>query len=70
LDVGVDATGKASVGASRYITRNTRIGVRTGAKPEDSAVTMGVDLTRRLRAQGEVGADGKASVGVGFEWDY
>jgi translocation and assembly module TamB len=70
LDLRVDAAGKPTVGASRYITRNTRVGVRTGTKPEDSAVTLGVDLTRRLRAQGEVGADGKAAVGVGFEWEY
>ena len=70
LDVRMGADGQPTIGASRYISRNVSVGVRTGAKPEDSAVSFGVDVTRRRKAQGEMGADGKASVGVGFEWEY
>jgi translocation and assembly module TamB len=44
--------------------------VRAGAKPEDSAATATIDITRRLKVQGEVGADGRSSVGVGAEWEY
>ncbi len=70
LDVRVGADGKPVAGASRYIARNVNVGVRTGSRPEDSAVSLGVDVTKKLRAQGEIGADGKASVGVGVEWEY
>ncbi len=70
LDVRMGADGQPTVGASRYISRTVSVGVRTGAKPEDSAVSVGVDVTRRLKASGDMGADGKASVGVGFEWEY
>jgi translocation and assembly module TamB len=70
LDVGVGADGRASVGASRYISKNVNVGVRTGARPEDSAVTIGVDVTKHIRVRGDMGADGKTSVGAGFELEY
>ena len=35
-----------------------------------SAATVNVDVTRRLKVQGEVGADGRTSVGVSAEWEY
>ena len=70
VDVNVGPDGKPTVGASKYITRNVNVGVRTGTRPEDSAVTIGVDVSRRVKVQGDMGADGKASVGVGAEWEY
>jgi translocation and assembly module TamB len=44
--------------------------VKAGAKPEDSGVSIGIDVTRRLKIQAETGADGSAAVGVGAEWEY
>jgi translocation and assembly module TamB len=70
LDINVGARGDPAVGVSRYISDNARVGVRAGARPEESGVTVDVDLTRRLKAQGAVEAEGGASVGVGFEWEY
>lgn len=70
LDITVDASGGPAVGVSRYISDNVRVGVRAGARPEESGVTVDVDLTRRLKAQGSVDAEGGTSVGVGFEWEY
>lgn len=70
LDVGVGPDGSPRVGASRYIMKNVNVGVRTGAKATDSAVTMGVDITNRLRVQGEAGADGSAAAGVSTQWEY
>ena len=46
------------------------MGVRAGALPEDSGVTVDVVLTRRLKAQGEVNAEGGTSIGLGFELEY
>jgi translocation and assembly module TamB len=70
LDITVGAGGGPGVGVSRYISDNVRVGVRAGARPEESGVTVDIDLTRRLKAQGEVNAEGGTSVGLGFEMEY
>jgi translocation and assembly module TamB len=70
LDINTSASGGPAVEASRYISDRVRLGVRAGSKPEESAVSVDVDITHRLKAKGEVGADGKSSVGLGVEWEY
>ena len=70
LDLTSGSGGGVAVGASRYINDRISVGVRAGAKTEDSAATVNIDVTRRLRVQGEIGADGRTSVGVGAEWEY
>ena len=52
------------------IAQVLRVGFDTGATPEQSAVSIDIDVTRRLRVQGEVGADGRSAVGIGTEWEY
>ncbi len=69
LDISADAESPA-VGVSRYIADNVRLGVRAGARPEDTGVSVDIDLTRRLRLQTQVGADGRSSVGIGYEIEY
>jgi translocation and assembly module TamB len=70
LDVQLGPDGSPRVGLSRYVMPNVSVGVRTGAKPTDSAATMSVDVTKRVRVQGEAGADGSATAGVAVQWDY
>ncbi|TQI76476.1 autotransporter secretion inner membrane protein TamB [Bosea sp. AK1] len=62
--------GGPTVGASRYISDNVSVGVKVGSKPEDSGVSVGIDVTKRLKLQAETGADGSAAVGIGAEWEY
>lgn len=62
--------GGPTVGVSRYIGNNVTLGVKAGARPEDSGVSVGIDLTRRLKLQAETGVDGSAAVGLGAEWEY
>jgi translocation and assembly module TamB len=69
LDVGL-GEGGPTVGLSRAISNNIRLGVRAGARPEDTGVGATIDVTRRLKIQTEVGVDGRASVGVGTEIEY
>lgn len=69
LDIQMGAGGP-TVGASRYISDNVSVGVKVGAKPEDSGISVGVDVTKRLKLQAETGADGSAAVGIGAEWEY
>ena len=70
LDIDASGSNGPRVGASRYISDNISVGVKTGTKPEESAVNVGVDVTKRIRVQGETSMDGKTSVGVGVEWEY
>ncbi|MCC5976641.1 MAG: translocation/assembly module TamB domain-containing protein [Salinarimonas sp.] len=69
LDITADAENPA-VGVSRYIADNVRVGISAGARPEDTGVSVDIDLTRRLRLQSQIGADGSTSVGIGFEIEY
>lgn len=62
--------GGPTIGASRYIGDNISLGVKAGAKPEDSGISVGIDVTRRLKLQADTNADGSASVGVGAEWEW
>ncbi|MBM6581592.1 translocation/assembly module TamB domain-containing protein [Microvirga sp. BT689] len=70
LDITVGAGGGPGVGVSRYISDNVRVGVKAGAQPEESGVTVDIDLTRRFKAQGEINAEGGSSVGLGYELEY
>lgn len=69
LDIQVGAGGP-TVGVSRYISDNVSVGVKAGARPEDSGVSVNIDVTRRLKLQAETNAEGGAAVGVGAEWEY
>jgi translocation and assembly module TamB len=69
LDVGVGAGGP-SVGASRAIGNRLSVGVRTGASPSQTGLSANVDVTRHIRVESNIDANGSTSVGVGtrFEW--
>ena len=69
LDVQFGASGP-TVGVSRYIGNNLSVGVKTGVKPEDSGISVGIDVTKRLKLQLEGTAGGGASAGVGAEIEY
>lgn len=70
LDVGVGADGGVGVGVNRAINDRISVGVKAGAKPADSGVSVDLDLTRRLRLKGEATADGATGVGLGWEMEY
>ena len=55
LDIATGAKGDPTVGASRYIGDRVNVGVKAGARPEDSGVSVGIDLTRRLQGAGRDG---------------
>lgn len=69
LDVGTDQTGAASVSAGSYVNEKTYIGVRSGTSMDSSRIIIDHDLTKSLKARGEVGAD-NSKIGIGVEWDY
>ncbi|WP_119389748.1 translocation/assembly module TamB domain-containing protein [Taklimakanibacter lacteus] len=68
LDVGTENGGE--VGLGKRINDRVYLGVKQGTEPNSSKVTIDVDITKNIRAQGATGADGSAEVGIGAEWDY
>ncbi len=70
LDITTDETGAASVGVGKYLGENIYLGVKQGAASGSSRVTIDLDITKSLKARGEVGADGKSKAGLYFEKEY
>ncbi len=70
LDISIGADGGPAVGISRAISDRISVGVKAGASADDTGVTVNIDVTKRIRVQGEVGAGGNTSVGVATEWEY
>ena len=70
LDLDLGGANGPSVGVSRYIMNGVSVGVRTGTKPDQTSVNVGVDVFKNFRVQSETRVDGKTSVGVGVEWEY
>ncbi|PPD43906.1 MAG: hypothetical protein CTY15_08680 [Methylocystis sp.] len=70
LDLDAGGANGPTIGASRYIMDGVSVGVKTGSKPEQTSVNVGVDVTRGIRVQSETAVDGKTSLGVGVEYEY
>ena len=70
IDVSVGSSGDPKVGLSRAINRRISVGVKAGRQAGDSGVSVDIDVTRHIRAQGEVDRNGGGAVGVGMEWEY
>ncbi|WP_442755108.1 translocation/assembly module TamB domain-containing protein [Methylocystis sp. JAN1] len=70
LDLDAGGANGPTIGASRYIMDGVSVGVKTGVKPEQTSVNVGVDVTRGVRLQSETSVDGKTSMGVGIEHEY
>jgi translocation and assembly module TamB len=70
LDVGTNDNNATEVSAGKYVGEGTYVGVRQGSSATSSRVVIDHDLTKNLKARGELGADGNSKIGVGVEWDY
>ncbi|QFU17479.1 translocation/assembly module TamB domain-containing protein [Microvirga thermotolerans] len=70
LDISFGADGGPTIGISKALSDRISVGVKAGASAEQSGVSVDIDVTRRIRVQGEVGANGNTSVGIGAEWEY
>ena len=70
VDVSRGNSGETTLGVSKAINDRISVGVKGGMKPEDSGVTVNLDVSRRFRLQGEMNSDGSTAVGVGAEWEY
>ncbi|WP_020178290.1 translocation/assembly module TamB domain-containing protein [Methylopila sp. M107] len=69
LDIAAGEDGPG-LGVGKYISDNIYLGVRSGTTPESTGVTVDIDLTKNIKAQGMAGSAGNTSAGVAIEWDY
>lgn len=70
LDLAAGSGGGFGLGVGKYISDNIYLGVTQGASPETTGVTVDIDITKNIKAQGMAGAAGNTSAGVAVEWDY
>ena len=70
LDVRQNAAGGTTVGVSKSINDNVRLGVEAASGTTPSRVTIDLDLTKNLKARGEAGQDGSGKIGLTYEREY
>lgn len=70
LDLGGGSGDGLGLGVGKYISDNIYLGVTQGTSPETTGVTVDIDITKNIKAQGMAGAAGNTSAGVAVEWDY
>jgi len=70
IDIVTDEGGNVALQVGRYVSENVYIGVRGGAGAESTRITIDLDLTENVKARGELGADGRSSLGVYYEKEY
>ncbi|MEM8811932.1 MAG: translocation/assembly module TamB domain-containing protein [Pseudomonadota bacterium] len=70
VDITSDADGNAKVTVGRQVGDKVYLGVEQGVDADSSRVRIDIDITKNLKARGEVGADGSSKGGLFFERNY
>ena len=72
LDVEGGEDGKTAPGVKvgKYVTDKVYLSVKQGAKPEDSKVTVEVEITPNISVESSTGQTGEADIGVIYRYDY
>lgn len=70
IDISSDADGKTKVTVGKQLSDKIYLGVDQGVGKDSSRVKIDIEITKGLKARGEVGADGKSKGGLFFERNY
>lgn len=72
LDVEGGEDGKTAPGVKvgKYVTDKVYLSVKQGAKPEDSKVTVEVEITPNISVESSTGQTGESDIGVIYRYDY
>ena len=62
--------GGTTVGVGKQLNDNIRLGVEAGTNADSGRVTIDLDITKHLKAQGSAGQDGSGQVGLTYEREY
>jgi len=66
-----DAEGSgATVDVGKYLSDSVYVGVRQGAQPEDSEVTVEIEVTPDVKFESRIGEANKNRSSLSWEWDY
>ena len=70
LDVTTDKKGNSAVSAGGNLSDSIYLGVQQNVGTSASRAVIDLDITKNIKARGEVGSDGDGKVGIGVEWNY
>lgn len=70
ISLETDAQGNVGLGIGKRINDNVYLGFKQGSGQTPNKVTLDIDITNKIKVQGEAGDDGSTAVGIGMEWDY
>ena len=70
LDIRQSDSGGTTVGVGKRLNDNIRLGVEAGTGGASGRVTIDLDITKNLKAQGSAGQDGSGQVGLTYEREY
>ncbi len=70
LNVDVDETGSATVGAGKYLTDKVYVGVEQGTQPGSRRFTTEIEVTPSITAETSTTQQGEPTVGVEWKYDY
>ena len=70
VDINLGASGGPAIGLSRALNSRISVGVKAGAGAGQTAVGVDVNLGKGFKLQGEAGAEGAVSVGIGAEREW
>jgi translocation and assembly module TamB len=69
LQTGEDSS-ETALGFGKYLGERTYVEVQQGIGPENSKVSVELELTPEISVEGEVGADAQSAVGLFWKKDY
>ncbi|MDB5591006.1 translocation/assembly module TamB domain-containing protein [Enterovirga sp.] len=70
LDIGLGSSGGIGLGLQRALGDRVTVGIKGGSSAADTGIGVDVRITDEIRLQGEVGATGKSSVGIGAQYEW
>ena len=70
LDIGLGSGGGLGVGLQRALGNRVSVGIKAGASAAQTGVGIDYRITDEIRLQGEVGATGGTSVGIGAQYEW
>ena len=70
LDIRQGTNGGTTVGIGKRLNDNIRLGVQAGTSAGSGRVTIDLNITKHLKAEGSAGQDGSGQVGLTYERQY
>ncbi len=70
LDIRQSDSGGTTVGIGKRLNDNIRLGIEGGTGADSGRVTIDLNITKNLKAQGSAGQDGSGQVGLTYEREY